>query len=102
MLIGFLWESQKERYRCEDLDLGRWIILKWNLEIKNGTLWVGLIWLRIGTTDFLSSFSMIFGNFLSSCATGSFSRTPWGWILSYNGKEIASSIEKQTEIHCYD
>jgi hypothetical protein len=30
--IGYLWESQKERYHCEDEDVGGWIILKWILE----------------------------------------------------------------------
>jgi hypothetical protein len=41
--IGYLWESQKERYHWEDQDVVGWTILKWILEI-------GWIWLRIGTS----------------------------------------------------
>jgi hypothetical protein len=32
MHVGYWWESQKERDEYEDLDIGRWIILKWILE----------------------------------------------------------------------
>jgi hypothetical protein len=32
MYIGSWWESQKQRDHEEDLDIGRWIILKWILE----------------------------------------------------------------------
>jgi hypothetical protein len=32
MDIGFWWESQKERHRCEDTDVHYRIILKWILE----------------------------------------------------------------------
>jgi hypothetical protein len=35
MHIGYWWESQKERGHLEDQNIGRWI---------------GLIWLRIGTS----------------------------------------------------
>jgi hypothetical protein len=50
MHIGFLWESQKERYHQEDLDVGRRIILEWILESYDEVVWTGLIWLRIGTS----------------------------------------------------
>jgi hypothetical protein len=32
MLIGYWWESQKERDHLEDQDVGGWTILKWILE----------------------------------------------------------------------
>jgi hypothetical protein len=32
MLIGFWWESQKERDHKEDLDEGGTVVLKWILE----------------------------------------------------------------------
>jgi hypothetical protein len=34
----------------EDLDVGGRIILRWILERKDGVVWTGLIWLRIGTS----------------------------------------------------
>jgi hypothetical protein len=37
--MGHWWESQKERDRGEDEDVGEWIILKWILD-KMG--WYGL------------------------------------------------------------
>jgi hypothetical protein len=50
MHIGYLWESQKERDHYEDQGRGWWIILKWILEIQDGVVWIGSIWLRIGTS----------------------------------------------------
>jgi hypothetical protein len=34
----------------EDQDVGGWTILKWILERYDGTVGIGLIWLRIGTS----------------------------------------------------
>jgi hypothetical protein len=34
----------------EDQDVGGWTILKWILERYDGMEWIGLIWLRIGTS----------------------------------------------------
>jgi hypothetical protein len=48
--IGFWWESQKERDHYEDLDIGGRIILEWILERYDEVVWIGLIWLRIGTS----------------------------------------------------
>jgi hypothetical protein len=45
MHIGYWWERQKEGQ-----DVGRWIILKWILERKDGMVWTGSIWLRIETS----------------------------------------------------
>jgi hypothetical protein len=49
MHIRFWWESQKEIDHWEYLDVGDRIILKWIIERKDGVVWTGLIWLRIGT-----------------------------------------------------
>jgi hypothetical protein len=46
----YLWESQKERDHYEDQNIGGWIILRWILEIYDGVVWTGLIWLRIGSS----------------------------------------------------
>jgi hypothetical protein len=54
---GFLKEinfeecSQKVRDHWEDLVVGGWTILKWILETYDGMVWIGLIWLRIGTSE---------------------------------------------------
>jgi hypothetical protein len=48
--MGYWWESQKERNHYEDEVVGKWIIIKWILERLGGVVWIGLIWLRIGTS----------------------------------------------------
>jgi hypothetical protein len=50
MRIGYWWESQSERDHLEDQDIGEWILLRWILERKDGVVWTGLIWLRIGSS----------------------------------------------------
>jgi hypothetical protein len=50
MNIGYWWGSQNERDHWEDQDIGVWTILKWILERSDGMVWIGLIWLRIGTS----------------------------------------------------
>jgi hypothetical protein len=50
MHIGYWWESQKGRDHWEDKDVGGWTISKWTLEEYDGLAWIGLIWLRIGTS----------------------------------------------------
>jgi hypothetical protein len=47
MLIGYWWESQKERDHCEDQDVGGWTISKWILQRYDEMVRIGLIWLRI-------------------------------------------------------
>jgi hypothetical protein len=42
--IGYWWESQRERDRYEDQDVGGWIILGWILERWDGMMWTGLVW----------------------------------------------------------
>jgi hypothetical protein len=48
--MGYWWKIQKKRDHWEDQDVGGWTILKWILEIYDGMVWIGLIWLRIGTS----------------------------------------------------
>jgi hypothetical protein len=50
MYIGYWWESQKERDHWDDQDVGGWAVLKWILERSDGMVWIGWIWLRIGTS----------------------------------------------------
>jgi hypothetical protein len=50
MHIGYWWECQKERDHWEGQDVGEVTKLKWILERWDGMLWIGLIWLRIGTS----------------------------------------------------
>jgi hypothetical protein len=49
MHIGYWWESHKERDYFEDQDVGVWTVLKWIVERCEGMVWIGMIWLRIGT-----------------------------------------------------
>jgi hypothetical protein len=46
ILVGKL----KGRDHSEDLDVDRIIILERILEIQDGKMWTGFIWLRIGTS----------------------------------------------------
>jgi hypothetical protein len=39
-----------ERDHWEDQDVSGWTILKWILGRQDGIVWIGLIWLRIGTS----------------------------------------------------
>jgi hypothetical protein len=48
--IGYWWESQKERDHWNVQDVGGWTISNWILERYDGMVWIGLIWLRIGTS----------------------------------------------------
>jgi hypothetical protein len=45
-----LVEIQKERSHWEDRDVRGWTILKWILVREDGMVWIGSIWLRIGTS----------------------------------------------------
>jgi hypothetical protein len=47
--IGYWRESQRERDRQGDQNVGGWIILGWILKRWDGVMWTGLVWLRIGT-----------------------------------------------------
>jgi hypothetical protein len=50
MHIGYWWEIQNERDHWKEQDVGGWTILKWILERYDGMVWIGSIWLRIGTS----------------------------------------------------
>jgi hypothetical protein len=50
MHIGYWCVIQKKRDHWEDQDVGGWTILKWILERQDGRVWIGSIWLRIGTS----------------------------------------------------
>jgi hypothetical protein len=45
--------EKRKAYRLlvgkQDQDVGGWIILGWILEMCDGVMWTGLVWLRIGT-----------------------------------------------------
>jgi hypothetical protein len=41
----------KVRDHWEDLDVGGWTILKWIVEREDGMVWIGLFWLKIGTSE---------------------------------------------------
>jgi hypothetical protein len=43
MHIEFWWESQKEWDHWEDLEVGRWIIIKWLTQ----TVWGGMDWVDL-------------------------------------------------------
>jgi hypothetical protein len=43
MYTGFWWESQKERGRKGDLDMGGRIILEWILARYDWVVWTGFI-----------------------------------------------------------
>jgi hypothetical protein len=49
-LLGYWWESQRERDREEDQDVSGLITLGWILERWDGVMWTGVVWLRIGTS----------------------------------------------------
>jgi hypothetical protein len=50
ILYGYWWESQKERDHWENQDVDGWTIVKWILKRQDKIMWIGLIWLRIGTS----------------------------------------------------
>jgi hypothetical protein len=50
MRTKFWLESQKGRYKSDDLRVGARIILEWILEEEDGKLCTGFIWLRIGAS----------------------------------------------------
>jgi hypothetical protein len=45
-----LFENLKGRNHLEDLGFNEGIILKWILGKYGGKVWIGFIWLRIGTS----------------------------------------------------
>jgi hypothetical protein len=52
MHIGIFWKSHKERGNYEDLDISARVIIhisNWILEKQDEVVWIGFIWLRIGT-----------------------------------------------------
>jgi hypothetical protein len=52
MNIGFWYKTRKGRGGKEDLDIDGRIILKWILKLEewNEVVWIGVIWLRIGSS----------------------------------------------------
>jgi hypothetical protein len=49
---GYRWESQKERDHWEDQGICGWTVLKKYFR-EDGIIWIGLIWLMIGTSGWL-------------------------------------------------
>jgi hypothetical protein len=48
--IGFGKKARgKEKRLPEYQDIGEWITLGWILKREVGVVWIGLVWLRIGT-----------------------------------------------------
>jgi hypothetical protein len=43
------WENVKEKDRLEDLGLDGRIIFKWIIKKSFVRVWLGLVWLKIGT-----------------------------------------------------
>jgi hypothetical protein len=50
MHIEYWWESRKKGDQWEDQDVGGRTLLKWIFEKYDRIVWIGLIWLRIGTS----------------------------------------------------
>jgi hypothetical protein len=48
MHIGFWWEREMERDHQEDQDVGGWTNIK--MDLRDGMVWTGSIWLRTGTS----------------------------------------------------
>jgi hypothetical protein len=42
MLVGYWWESQKERDYWEDQDVGGWTLLKWILVLDKMGWWIDM------------------------------------------------------------
>jgi len=45
---SFWWGNLRERDHLEDLNVDRWIILKWIFKKKDGRARAALVWIRIG------------------------------------------------------
>jgi hypothetical protein len=45
-----LFGKPEERDHCEDQNAVGWKLLKWILERLDGMMWIGSIWLAIGTS----------------------------------------------------
>jgi hypothetical protein len=43
------FDKKVRRYHLEDQEVGETITLKWILGRQDGSIWTGIIWLRIGT-----------------------------------------------------